>query len=139
MIGAVIARLEAEAMPPFTAVDGAEKLASLTAGTAPPHGAAFVMPVEETGSRSRLSTGFAQRVEVEFAVAVVLRRAGDAKGGERVSLVDTYRAAIEAALAGWSHNEAAEPCEFVGASTSPAGNGVLWYVQTWRTTREIRT
>lgn len=139
MIGATIIRLRDVAMPPLLSVDGAEELEALAAGTAPRHGAAFVMPYDERGQPNDISTGsFRQLVDVQLVVAVVLRQHDDAKGAKRVSAIDAFRNAIEAGLAGWTPDDAANlPFEFVAARSAPQSNGVTWYVQTWRTNRWI--
>ena len=140
MIGATIERLRTAAMPPLASVDGAEELEALGKGTQPKHGAAFVVPFEERGEANTLATGgHSQHVDVFLLVAVVLRRHDDAKGGERISAIDGFRDAIEAALAGWSPDDDENiPFELVAARAAPQANGVTWYVQTWRSDRYIR-
>ncbi|MBS7541494.1 phage tail terminator protein [Ancylobacter lacus] len=140
MIGATIDRLRSVASPPFTSVDGAERLEALGESTAPDHGAAFVVPFDERGEPNTLATGgTSQRVEVYLLVAVVLRAYGDDRGAERVASIDDFRSAIEMALAGWTPDPDSKPYEFVAGRAAPQGNGVTWYVQTWATDRYIRT
>ncbi|RJF94805.1 hypothetical protein D3874_03035 [Oleomonas cavernae] len=140
MIGAIIDRLVAAAMPPFIAIEGAEALEALAAGTKPRHGTCFVLPYDEAGEPNTRSTGaHSQRVQVEFLTAVVIRQYDDAKGGKRISAVDQFRDATEDALAGWTPDvERHAPINFVASRSAPAGNGVVWFVTTWSTDRYIR-
>lgn len=139
MIGAVIQRLRDTAMPPLTSVEGAEELEALAKGTAPRAGAAFVIPFREQGNEPEtISGGYRQHVETTLLVAVVLRKAADSRGASRLTEVDAVRAALEAALAGWTPDLAAHrPLALVGTEASPQANGVTWYVQTWATDRWI--
>ena len=139
MIGAVIQRLRDTAMPPLTSVEGAEELEALAKGTAPKSGAAFVIPFREQGNEPEvISGGYRQHVEATLLVAVVLRKAADARGSGRLTEVDAVRDALEAALAGWTPDPAAHrPLALVGTEPSPQANGVTWYVQTWATDRWI--
>lgn len=98
-------------------------------------GTVIVMPWRErAGTQALASGGHRQRVEVQFAVGIVIRNYDQQMGGDRALEFDAYKAALEAALAGWSPTHA-EPCELIGGESSPISKGVSIYVQTWATAR----
>ncbi len=137
MLGAIIDRLTAEAGA-LTSVAGAEALGALAAGAAPRHGDAFVIPYRESAEPNALATGgFRQRVDVAFLVAIVIRRADDAKGAKRIASIDDLRSAVESALAGWEPAADSLPCELVETNAGTGGTGVTWFVMTWRTDRYL--
>lgn len=99
-------------------------------------GTAILMPWRERAGPQELATGgHRQRVEVQFAVGIVLRDYSGAMGDVRALRFDTYKADIEAALAGWTPTGATDPCELVGGESSPISTGVSIYVTTWATAR----
>lgn len=99
-------------------------------------GTVIVMPWREHAGEQTLATGgFRQRVEVQFAVGIVIRHYDDLMGGDRAVQFDGLKAAVESVLAGWEPESAAEPCELIGGESSPIETGVSIYVQTWATAR----
>jgi hypothetical protein len=139
LIQATIDRLIAEC-PSLPSVSSAEELDALDRGTAPKHGATFVIPFAEEAEENALATGGTrQRVETRILVAFLVRRHDDAKGGKRAADFDGLKAEIEAALAGWTPAGASDPYELVSARGAPRGNGVTIYVQTWKTARYLRS
>jgi hypothetical protein len=139
VIADVMARLSASC-PSIPSVASAEELDALDRGTAPASGATFVIPFGEAAEANALMAGgFRQLVETQVLVAFLIRRHGDAKGGKRVADFDTLKAEIEQALAGWIAPTAIEPFELVSGRGAPRGNGVTIYVQTWKTSRYLRS
>jgi len=135
MLAEIAARLTAAA-PLFTSVSGAEDLAALGEGTAPADLSAYVLPFASRAEPNQRATGGTlQRIEVQFLVAVCIRRHGDAKGGTRIGVTDAVEKALEVALLGWSPTIDAEPVQFAAGRSQPAKNGVLWHVTTWTTGR----
>lgn len=99
-------------------------------------GSAIVMPFRErAGSQALATGGFRQRVEMQFAVGIVLRIYDQMMGAERATRFDTAKLELETALAGWEPLGACEECELVGGESSPVSTGVSIYVQTWATAR----
>jgi hypothetical protein len=138
VIEEIIARLQA-ACPSLHSVGQAEELDALDRGTAPPNGSTFVIPFGEVAEANALMNGFRQQVETQVLVAFLIRRHGDAKGGKRAAGFDALKGEIEQALAGWTAPSAIEPFELVSGRGAPRGNGVTIYVQTWRTSRYLRS
>ncbi|QQM29051.1 hypothetical protein JET14_11940 [Martelella lutilitoris] len=123
---------------PIVAVELAENLDALARGTAAKSGTAFLVPWSERGGDNMIATGgFRQLVDAQFLVAVVIRYHADAKGADRVALFESMKASIEGVLAGWQYDEHAEPMALVGGESSPLGNNVTVYVQTWQTSRYL--
>lgn len=138
MLGTIIDRLTSAAVPPLRSVAGAEALGALKEGTAPRHGDTFVIPFRQSAEPNSLAAGgFRQRVDVAFLVAIVIRRADDAKGGERASSFDEFQSVVEGALAGWEPTPDSIPCELVESNAGAGGSGVTWLVSTWRTDRYL--
>ncbi len=139
MINAIIDRLKAQA-PSLTAVSGAEDLEAISRGTAARNGATFVVPFgDDASANTMLSGGFSQRIECRVLIAFVIRRHDDAKGAKRASGFDQFKSEIETAMAGWSISEDNDPFELVSARAASLGNGATIYVQTWQTSRYLRT
>ncbi len=120
----------------LTAVEIAEDLDALVAGTAAKSGTAFVVPFRERAKpNSRSMGGHLQLVQVQFVVAFVIQQHSDAKGAARARAFDSFKTDIEQALAGWQPEEAEEPFELVGGESSSLGNNRSVYAQTWETSR----
>ena len=135
MIGAVVSRLEAVA-PVLTAVQVAEDIEALSKGVSAASGTAFVVPYRErAGANTLASGGHRQLVEVQIVVALLIRHQDDARGAARAAQFDGYKAAIEAALAGWEPGSGCEPFALVGGEPTSLGNNATIYAQTWQTSR----
>lgn len=139
MINQIIARLKLRA-PSLVSVSGAEELEAISKGTAARNGTAFVVPFADDAEANGIASGgFSQRVEVRVLVAFVIRRHDDAKGSKRATDFDVFKGEIEAAMAGWVVDEDGDPFELVSGRASALGNGATIYVQTWKTSRYLRT
>ncbi len=138
MLTEIHTRLTATLLPPtFSGVEIAEDIDALAdrAGQVD-SGTVIIMPWRErAGEQALISGGFRQRVEVQFAVGVVIRHYDALMGAERAVQFDAFKGLVEAALAGWEPPDAVEPCELVGGESSPITKGVSIYVQTWATAR----
>lgn len=123
----------------FVAVEIAEEINAIVGrAAAADDGTVFVVPYREKARANQRATGgHLQKIDVQFAVAVLFREHGDPRGAERVRRFDDRRHALEQLLAGWPPVETSAPCALVGAESSFLGNGVSLYVQTWETNRYI--
>lgn len=139
MINEIIDRLKLMA-PSLVSVSSAEDLEAVSKGTAARNGAAFVVPFADDAEMNGFSSGgFSQRIEVRVLIAFIIRRHDDAKGAKRATDFDAFKAEIEAAMAGWVIDPDGDPFELVSGRASSLGNGVTIYVQTWKTSRYLRT
>ncbi|MDR5655425.1 phage tail terminator protein [Ruixingdingia sedimenti] len=99
-------------------------------------GTAIIMPWGEQAQPQQDATGaFRQLVRTVFAIGVVIRHYDHLMGADRALQFDTYKADLEAAMAGWEPNGTLDPFELVGGESSPVTTGVSIYVQTWACTR----
>ncbi|MDF2141247.1 hypothetical protein [Paenirhodobacter sp. CAU 1674] len=138
MLSDILARLQAQlAAPTWSGVEIAEDIDALTARAGQvEHGTAIIMPWRErAGPQDLISAGFRQKVEVQFAVGIVVRAYDQLMGADRATAFDAFKASLEVALAGWVVPGHLDPCELVGGESSPVTTGVSIYVQTWSTTR----
>lgn len=121
----------------FAAVEIAEDIDALVARAGLiDSGSVIVMPFRERADPNALATGgHRQRVTVQFLTGIVIRQHDDAMGAERAAAFGAYKAAVEAALAGWEPDGTYDPCELIGGESSPISSGVSIFVQTWETTR----
>lgn len=121
----------------FPTVEIAEEINMILGRTAAADdGTVFVVPYrEKAGPNRRATGGHLQKVDVQFATAVLFREHGDPRGAERVLRFETARASLEGLLAGWAPQPDSEPCSLVGSEGSSLGNGVSLFVQTWQTSR----
>lgn len=100
------------------------------------HGTAIIMPWGERAEPQALATGgFRQLVREQYAIGAVIRQFDDKMGGDRAIQFASFKADLEAALAGWEAPDSVDPFELVGGEGSPIDRGVSIYVQTWTTTR----
>lgn len=135
MIELIVERLQQNAAE-FSSIDVAEDLDALAAGTAPAHGACFVIPYREQAGANKQGFGdFRQTVAVQFFVAFIVRHHGDVRGTARAKAFDALKGASERALAGWEPTHGSELCALVNSEGTSLGNGATVYVQTWQTTR----
>lgn len=138
MLQEIIDRLKSHATA-LGDVRPAEDIDAVMKGTAPRSGMAFVLPYRERGEpNTRATGGFRQKVAVQYLVAFVIRQHDDATGGKKASMFDDFKTSIEDALAGWEPASAESMLELVSAQSSPFGNGVTIYVQTWETSRYLK-
>lgn len=99
-------------------------------------GSVIVMPLRERADPNSLASGgHRQLVTEQFLTGIVIRQYDDAMGASRAMAFDTFKASVEAALAGWQPADHVLPCSLVGGESSPVTAGVSIYVQTWETAR----
>jgi hypothetical protein len=121
----------------FVAVEIAEEVNAII-GRAPEadDGTVFVVPVrEKAGPQRNIVGAHQQRVDVQFAIAILFREHGDPRGAERALRFDDRKYAVEQLMAGWQPAGAAEGFALVGGQADPIGNGVSIYTLLWQTTR----
>lgn len=121
----------------FTAVQAAESIEMLT-GLAPAaeDGTVFVVPWRERARPPRNATGGHQQlVETQFVTVMVIRQYDDAVGSDRAKRFDTFKAQVEAELAGWQPTAGSDVVSLVGGEGQSLSNSVSIYAQTWQTTR----
>lgn len=139
MMGAVMARLKAEASPPLNLVQGAGDFAALKA--APPkhlQPAAFVLPARSTGGTNSLATGFRQPLQESVAVVVMTSRLNDARGEASARELEVVLRAIRRALVGWSPGPGWAATEFVAGQMSEITDGVLIWQETFASAGHLR-
>lgn len=138
MLAAIQSHLEAALKPlGWAAIDVAEDIDAMgdMAGRIADR-SAIIMPWRESAEPQELATGsFRQRVEVQFAVGIVVRSQAHHLGADRALRFDQLKIEAEAALAGWEPPGCIEPCELIGGESSPIERGVSIFVQTWATAR----
>lgn len=92
-----------ERVPAFASrVGGAAEIDNLSETAKLDAPAAWVIPLDEKAGENTDQAGYQQEVEEGFAVLVVLDNAGDEKGQGAVTQLPAIRAAIFAALIGWT-------------------------------------
>ena len=121
----------------FPAVEIAEEVNAII-GRAPEadDGTVFVVPVrEKAGPQRNIVGAHQQRVDVQFATAILFREHGDPRGAERAQRFDSQKAKVEALMAGWQPDGAADGFALASGQADHIGNGVSIYTLLWQTTR----
>jgi hypothetical protein len=121
----------------FVAVEIAEEVNAII-GRAPEadDGTVFVVPVrEKAGPQRNIVGAHQQRVDVQFATAILFREHSDPRGAARAVRFDDLKCAVEHMMAGWQPAGAAEGFALVSGQADPIGNGVSIYTLLWQTTR----
>lgn len=136
MLQLIVTRL-LSAAPGLTAVEIAEDIDAMAerAGLVE-SGTVIVVPLREAAEANALATGgHRQLVRAQFLTGIFIRHYDDAMGAVRAQAFDHCKLAVETALAGWTPDAFAEPCNLIGGESSPVSTGVSIYAQTWQTAR----
>lgn len=114
IVSEIVARLQAEAVPPLVAVEGVAELAAMTRFPARHEcPRAFVVPVAERGQAPRIAIG-ATRQRLTHTVAVALFLYTDKAGDEALAELETQRRPVRTALFGWQPASAELPLTVSG-------------------------
>lgn len=136
LLPAVIDRLRA-ACPSLKLVDAIDEVAT----DAPPAQApaAFVLSVRDRADPNRIASGsHRQRLEETFGVLLVVRNPGG-KGQATLEL-EALKDEVRTALMGWLPGDAWTAAGYRDGSLVDAlPGGVLWWLQTYGTTRHLVT
>lgn len=98
----------------------------------------FVVFETERAGPNRLASGAVdQKVEVDFAVVLILDAAARKLAKIDEALDDLERAVIER-IAGWTHPEATSPATYVGARTLSVSGQAVSRALTFRTAYHLR-
>lgn len=127
MLAEIIARLTAQA-PTFKTVAGAAEFAALKNG--PPkerQPAAYVIPIADQAGANKLVNGVRQQVASRFGVVLALGNLGDPRGEAASKAIETTRAAVRAALIGWSPTAGDDPVTFAQGRMIGIQDGVVWW------------
>ncbi len=117
-------------------VSGALEFAGLTRPPAKLP-AYFVVPQNERAGKNELVNGISQKIEIEFAVIIVIDAAGRNQDGIREDLKERIDAVCDALL-GWAHPEAIGPTYYSGGQLLAAGGSVLAWQTRFRTATRKR-
>lgn len=123
IVGGVIARLEAANV--FALVEGAAELAALQDAAPPASPAAYVFIDEEAAEPNDRLNAVLQRVEVDLSVVLMTTDVSDATGGAGAAEIEALKAAVRAALVGWTPAAGDDVVTYVGARLVRARNGVV--------------
>lgn len=102
--------------------------------------AAFVLPDDETGAESPFMDQIVeQAIRVEFPVLVAVRNLADDEGAAAMESAWPVRKAVRSALLARVPEVGFDGCEFVSDRFFRFDNGVLWFLQIYRTGYVIRS
>lgn len=127
MLAETIARLQAQ-VPALKTVAGAAEFAALK--NPPPkerQPAAYVIPIADQAGTNKLVNGVRQQVTTRFGVVLALGNLGDARGEAASKAIETTRAAVRAALLGWSPTADDDPIAFAQGRMIGLADGVVWW------------
>ncbi|MBP9800650.1 MAG: hypothetical protein KBD39_11105 [Sterolibacterium sp.] len=94
--------------------------------------AAYVMLLGESPGASPLANAMLQRVEVSIGIALAVRNVADSTGAAAGDALDDLRAAMTAALLGWTPTDA-EPLYRGQGQLLAFKDGWLWWQDIWHT------
>jgi len=137
MILPTIARLQQE-VDYFYTIEGAIELSAIT--DTPQRPAAFVVPMIDTAQRSGTGTQVVRQLVAEtIGVVMMIRSRNDKYGGRQLDLVNTVRADVQTALLGWQPSPNHEPFEFDRGRLQDWKDGVVMWLDQYRTEKQIRS
>jgi len=129
----IIARLKAQASPPFALVAGSADLAALGSARPPALPAAYVFVSEEAAGENERVNAVLQRMEIDVCVVVVAGNVSDAHGGAAAADSEALKRAVRAALVGWQPPSAEDVVTNVGGKLVRAAGGTVWWELTFGT------
>jgi hypothetical protein len=129
MLAAVVTRLKD--CRELRAVEGIIGLSAVK-GVPPATPCAFVFPQAESAAPSATYLATDQTVSQTFGVLLILRSAGDLKGVKAADVIDGWRNAINALLAGWQPPEAETPIEYAGGALVDIVDDSVWWLLRYR-------
>lgn len=133
IVSEIVARLEAEAVPPLVAVEGVAELAALDRFPARHQcPRAFVVPVSERGQTPALRVG-ATRQRIGHTVAVALFLYTDRAGEAAIAALETQRQAVRTALFGWQPASAVLPLTVSGGRLIDFADRVVQWEDRYQT------
>jgi hypothetical protein len=125
-LASVQARLTAQA-PVLKLVEGSASFDRAVTENPTAWPAAFVFPLRDTPAPSQTLGIVEQRVTVTFGIALVVQNVQDARGDAAITALQPVRAAVLAALLGWSPNGAQSPVVYAGGRWISTHNGFFWW------------
>ena len=113
----------------FKQLGGSADLDAAMSGAVNPP-SAFVIPLREKASPSETTMVTRQRITMSFGVVMAVMNRRDANGAASLVELNTYRAPLRVALAGWVPDaESGEPLQFDGGNLLRLdGDGRLWWI-----------
>jgi hypothetical protein len=133
IVSEVIARLQSGADPKFRIVAGAAEFSMLTK-VPPALPAAYVMTLREvSGENDRMTGPTLQRMESDIGIAIAAGNRSDARGAAAMEGIEELKAWVRGRLIGFVPECAADPFEHVTGELLDAGNGVVWWQDTFGT------
>ncbi len=130
-LASIVTRIKAQCSAIHLVGGAAELDAAMEGVTTTP--AAFVLPQSETAGADEGLDALYQIVSLEFGVVLCVRNVRDVAGNSSLTGLDPLRAAVRAALLGWTPTGAALPIEFGGGILYKLQPGELWWLDTYRT------
>jgi hypothetical protein len=101
--------------------------------------AAYVIPlVERAGDADRATMVVVQKKQITFGVVLVLSPLKDPRGGAPIDDMETPRTAVNDALIGWTPDGMEQHCLFAEGRLQFVGNGLLLWMDSFRTREAIR-
>lgn len=103
--------------------------------------AAFVMPISESAEENAYVSGLvSQRVQVEFAVLLVVSNRRDATGEAAMADLATLRQAVRASLLGWVPDpDSGSLMQYSSGRLLRLDDGRLWWADQYRVHTFIRS
>jgi len=123
-----------ESVREFREVSGAASLEAVMEGRVL-HPGAYVFPESSKVGENRLVGAIAQRESLVYAIVIVTRNVRDAKGADSDDESEYLRDEIRAALLGWQPEGAGLPLEHAGGELIIMKDGILYYLERYRTDR----
>ncbi len=133
-----IDRLKSEASQLNGRVEGAVEFAAVKKESTQQTPRSWVVPARETASPSDLENATSQNTREEFLVITAVRNVRDGTGKAAHDELREIRREQKDALIGWELDEDHEPVEFIDGRPVLFSNGVIWWIDRYRTAYEER-
>jgi len=100
--------------------------------------AAYILPLRDPASPNALANAVSQSVTSTFGVLLAVKNLRDAAGEKARAELTPLRSDVCDALLNWQPGAEYAPCEFGGGRLMQMTDRVLWWLDEYRTSFEIR-
>lgn len=100
--------------------------------------AAYVLPLQDPAGPNALANAVSQQVTARFGVLLAVRNFRDPRGEAARSELTPLRSSVADALLNWQPGADYTPCEYGGGRLLQLTDQVLWWIDEYRTSFEVR-
>jgi hypothetical protein len=100
---------------------------------------AYVIPIRDQVGSNVLANAVSQQVTAQFGILLGIKNVRDPLGAKAREALTPVRSDVADALLNWQPGGSYDKCEFAAGRLVQLANGVLWWMDEYRTRFEIRS